>query len=107
MFIAGVIPPEERGSTCRETVEKAGPEFAKEWNGTFEAGNIKSATVDGEPAWRSTLTFPSTPERPYDQRGEVLCVQHRDVQYGVFYGGPPESAEAEFDAIIGSWKWSA
>jgi hypothetical protein len=106
MFIAGVITGDDRGNTPRESLEKGGKGFADEWKGTFDPANIKPATLDGEPAWQSSLSFPGTAERPGDRSGQILCVQRGDTQYGLFYATASPSFEADFEAIKSSWKWT-
>jgi hypothetical protein len=107
MFIAGVIKGDDRGATPRDSLEKAGKSFSEEWKGTFDSADIKPATVDGEPAYQSSVSFPGTPDRPGDRHGQIVCVQHGDNQYGVFYAAASDSVDAEFEAIIRSWKWTA
>jgi hypothetical protein len=106
-FTASVSPSDRRGNTCEESILKIQPAVAKKLHATFDPG-VQTATVDGELARQSAMTLQVIPKaRTEEWRGSLLCVRHHDVEYSVMFADLPASAPAEWDAILGSWKWAA
>jgi hypothetical protein len=95
--------PDERGATCKDTIEKVGPAAADAWGGTFDPSSIQSVTVDGESGSRGNpeLKDIGTGERV----GAILCVRHHDAEYLFTYFGMADPGKQDVEAIIGSWKW--
>lgn len=71
-------------------------------------GSLKPTTVDGDATLRFLHAAPSA-KASSGAHGQVYCVLHRDVQCVINFVGEPDeytSDQADFDAIMHSWKWS-
>jgi hypothetical protein len=99
-------------STLQEDGKSAVDEMVKQTKVVVDpGGDLQPTTVDGEAALRfsSTLAQP-TGAAPAGAHGQNYVVQHRTVEYQIFFVGEPDDYaidHAEFDAIMNSWKWSA
>lgn len=99
-------------STLQEDGKSAVDEMVKQTKLVVDpGGDLQPTTVDGEAALRfsSTLTQP-TGAAPAGAHSQNYVVQHRTVEYQIFFVGEPDDYaidHAEFDAIMHSWKWSA
>jgi hypothetical protein len=105
LLLAGKSKPDERGATCKESIDKAMPDITEFWNATVDPSGIETLTVDDEQGARANMTFHNT-EKSFDTRGGVLCARHGADEYALFFMADPATADADFSTIVDSWKWS-
>jgi hypothetical protein len=105
MFIVGVIDGKDRLATCKESLEKGLPDILDAFKGTQDPAGSQSVTVDGDSATQTAISFGETEMMPAS-RGAMMCIEHGDKQYGVIFKTPEQTADADFTAVVNSWKWS-